>query len=210
MANEPGSSSGRIVVTGFRSFPGVQENPSQALVEALRDSPGLLPEDAVCRLLDVSYAAVPPVLAEILADPPAALVLTGFSARATGLRLETRAHDYCSPSHEDAFGYAPETSSEIRENIDQVRADLPAIAGRLAQAGIGCALSDDAGAYLCNHLYYRVLRRIAELDADTLAVFVHVPAITGSALAQTSAGAMPLEVMARGVAMIAEELARRT
>jgi pyroglutamyl-peptidase len=204
-----GEPPGRIVVTGFGPFPGVPENPSAALLQAMRTTPGLLPPDTEYHLVGVSYAAVPPVLEAVLADPPAALVLTGYSSLAEGLRLEVRAHDYCSPDHQDAFGMQPETTGEVRAHLEQLRADLPALAGRVMQAGIACTLSHDAGAYLCNHIYHQALGRIAAQDADTLAVFVHLPAVAGTPLAEASAGAMPLGAMARGVALIARELAGR-
>lgn len=204
---------GPIVVTGFGPFPGVPDNPSAALVEALRSTPGLLPLDTRYRVIDVGYGAVEPALSAILADPPAALVMTGYSRLANGLRLERRAHDFCSPDREDAFGMRPDLLARegagLREYCEQLAADLPGIAGRVMQEGIACTLSDDCGAYLCNHIYHRALLRIAAEGAETLAAFVHLPAIAGSPLAATSAGAMPLAEMARGVALIATELARR-
>lgn len=197
----------RVAVTGFRAFPGVPHNPSQRLVEGLEAARGLLPEDSDCHLIDVAYSAVSPALESILQDPPAALVLTGFSARATGLRLESRAHDFCSSSHEDAFGFVPPSAGAIRKYQAQLRADLHAIAAGLRQDGIDCAVSTDAGAYICNHSYYTALKRIAADDLPTLAVFVHIPAIVGTRLAETSAGAMELDTMMRGIARIAGTLA---
>jgi pyroglutamyl-peptidase len=157
--------------------------------------------------VEVGYAAVPPALEAILADPPAALVMTGYSGLATGLRLETRAHGFCSPDRADAFGLRPEPAGEVRDYLEQLAADLPAIAGQVMQAGIACSISHDAGAYLCNHIYHQALHRIAHCGAGTLAAFVHVPAISGTPLAAASAGSMPLVEMARGVALIATELA---
>ena len=208
MSSAPPKRSDSIVITGFGQFPGVPENPSHAVIDALRGTPGLLPASASCRKVEVSYAAVPPALDAILADPPAALVLTGFSRSAKGLRLETRAHDYRSPDHEDAFGYRPDAGAAPRYYMEQVRADLPAISCTVSQAGIACGLSDDAGAYLCNHIYHAALSLIVERDLLTLAVFVHLPAIVGTPLAKESAGAMELKTMARGVALIARELAQ--
>lgn len=196
----------RVVVTGFRAFPGVSHNPSQQLVEALREEQDLLPDGSECRLIDVAYSAVTPALDAILDDPPAALVLTGFSAQATGLRLESRAHDFCSPSHEDAFGFVPPSAGAVREYQEQLRADLHLIAAGLRQDGIDCAVSTDAGAYICNHSYYSALKRVAAEDLPTLAVFVHIPAISGTALAQSSAGAMGLDTMMRGISRIAAGL----
>ena len=56
---------GGIVITGFRSFPGVADNPSQAVIEHLRAS-RLLPDGTRCHLLDVDYRGVQVDLADIL------------------------------------------------------------------------------------------------------------------------------------------------
>jgi len=199
---------GRIVVTGFRRFPGVADNPSQTLVEALEATPGLLPASAECRLLDTAYAAVAPALEAILADPPAALVLTGFSALAEGFKLERRASDLCSPEFADIQGFFPPdllgSAVNVHENLS---CDIPALEASLLAEGFFCQLSDDAGQYVCNHAYHVALTRIAALGLPTRALFVHLPALAGTPLARTSASAMPLGEMARGVALIARLLA---
>ena len=206
---------GRIVVTGFGAFPGVADNPSAAVVAHLRGEPGLLPDDTDYRVIEVGYAAVGPALEAILAKPPRALVLTGYSALAEGLRLERRAHDACSPDHADAFGVRPAPGAAERCWLEPARdgpagldrlAGLDGLAEELAQGGIPCALSDDAGAYVCNHIYHQALLRIARQGAGTRAVFVHLPAITDTPLAESSAGSLPLDAMASGVAMIGRAL----
>ncbi len=204
-----GSSAGEIALTGFAAFPGVPDNPSARLLAAMREAPGLLPENTRFRLVEVGYAAVPVVLDELLAEPPRALVMTGYSARATGLRLEQRAHDWCSADRADAFGFVPATA--VREPVwrEQGRIDLAALAERVREAGIDCHVSADGGAYVCNHLYHEVLGRIEAAGADTRAVFVHVPAIAGTPLAASSAGAMALAEMVWGVALIAQGIAAR-
>ena len=197
-----------IVVTGFRSFPGVAGNPSQALVEALQASPGLLPPDTRCNLLETAYAAISPAIEAILSGSPVALVMTGYSALAEGFKLERRASDVCSPKFADAEGvFPPETvgaAIDLRENRD---CDFPGLEAALLAEGFSCQLSDDAGQYVCNNAYHVALSRIAALGLPTRAVFVHVPAITGTRLARSSASAMPLAEMARGVALIARLLA---
>jgi len=198
----------RIVVTGFRSFPGVPDNPSQAVVETLAASAGLLPATAGFRLLDTAYAGLSPALEAILAEPPAALVLTGFSALAGGFKLERRASDLCSPKFADAHGVFPQQTMgapiDLRENRS---CDFPAMEAALLAEGFPCQLSDDAGQYVCNNAYHLALKQIAALGLPTRAVFVHLPAIAGTPLARSSASAMKLSDMARGVALIARLLA---
>lgn len=199
----------RIVVTGFRSFPGVPDNPSQTLVETLKAAPGLLPAAAEFRLLETAYAAISPALETILADSPRVLVMTGFSALAEGFKLERRASDVCSHQFADAHGFRPAKGTgaaiDLRENR---RCDFTGLEAALLAAGIPCHLSDDAGQYVCNHAYHTALSRIAAMGLATRAVFVHLPAIAGTALADTSASSLELEKMARGVALVARLLAK--
>jgi len=162
MTGTAGRPAGWIAITGFGPFPGVCDNPSARLLETFHTVPDLLPAGTALRLIEVGYAAVALAIEEMLADPPAALVLTGYSALAAGLRLETRAHDHCSTDHQDAFGFVPRSGGAIRQYREQLRADLPGIARIVSQAGIECTLSDDCGAYVCNHAYHLALSRIDE------------------------------------------------
>ena len=198
----------RIVVAGFRSFPGVPDNPSQRVVETLEAFPGILSRSAEFHLLETAYAAIPPVLEVILAQPPAVLVLTGFSALAEGFKLERRASNQCSPKFADAHGFFPPKNSGAEVDLRENRScDVAAIEAALRAAGFPCQLSDDAGEYVCNNAYYVALTRIAANGLPTKVVFVHLPAIARTKLATTSASAMELPKMARGVALIAGLLA---
>ena len=197
-----------VVVTGFGRFPGVTDNPSQIVVEALQASPGLLPLGAECRLLEVAYAAVPPALEDILARPPAVLVLTGYSTLAQGFKLERRASNVRSPRFADARGFCPAPRTGAPVDIQENSAcDFPALEAALRARGIACQLSDDCGQYVCNNAYHTALAQVAARTLPTRAIFVHLPAITGTPLAETSASAMELAEMAAGVATIARLLA---
>jgi len=202
-----GSGPPKVVVTGFRRFPGVADNPAQALVEALQAAPELLPEGAECRLLETAYAAISPALDAILADPPAALVLTGYSALAHGFKLERRASDLCSPDFADMRGFRPAPRSGEAVDLRESGVDLAALEAALLAEGFACGQSDDAGQYVCNSTYHNALARIARDALPTRALFVHLPAIAETRLAETSACAMELDEMARGVALIARLLA---
>jgi pyroglutamyl-peptidase len=203
-----GDTERRIVVTGFRSFPGVPDNPSQRVVEALETSPRLLPPRSECRLLETAYAALSPALEAIFAEPPAALVLTGFSSIAEGFKLERRASDLCSPQFADAHGVFPQRSAGTAlDLLENQNCDFVAMEACLLAEGFPCHLSHDAGHYVCDAAYHTALTSIAARSLPTRAVFVHLPAITDTPLAASSAFAMPVPEMARGVALIAGLLA---
>ena len=171
--------------------------------------PELLGQESGIHLVPVGYDAAEEALEALLMRPPRVLVMTGYSARASGLRLELGAHDHRSTDLADAFGFVPRPSDTLPNWLWQDKTDLAAVADRLSEAGAPCQTSRDGGAFVCNHLYYQALRRIAAGKLDTRAVFIHLPAISGTKLAQEAAGAMDLPIIARTVANIARMLAER-
>ncbi|HSG54399.1 MAG TPA: hypothetical protein VLA45_03015 [Paracoccaceae bacterium] len=191
------------MLTGFRAFPGVPDNPTQALVDHFRCNPGLLPDAALLALLDVDYRTVGPAIDALLAHAPAALVLTGYSGRAKGITLEAQASALCAADQPDAAGFValPEPSPILSTTIDLVR--LQSVIAHHAP----CALSQDAGQYLCNFSYRHALDRVTAQRLPTQVLFVHVPAISGTPLAETAAASLPLDLMAAALAQIARELA---
>ncbi len=199
-----------VVVTGFRPFPGVRENPSALLVESLRGHPDWAHEAGVdlrTSLLDTVYSGLREQIEKLLAEVPTALVLTGYSAIASGLKIETRATSLCSPAYADASGWTPPP------NLDPVRSsangaiEFDRLLDALDFAGVPAGMSDDAGEYVCNHAYWHALDLIAQRNLITRALFVHLPAIEEMRFPPPGTGAIALATMQRGLAVILRELA---
>lgn len=191
------------IVTGFRAFPGVPANPTQVLVDHLAAHPALLPADTRLALLEVAYQTVPAAIDALLEDQPAALVLTGYSHLATGVTLETCATALCAAGKPDALGHLP---VPLAGEVLATGADLPALAALLSAGGIPASLSHDAGQYLCNFAYRHALARVAERGLATQVLFVHLPALSGTPLAEQSAACLLLEDMTRAVSLIVAAL----
>ena len=84
----------RILVTGFGPFPGVGFNPSGHLIDMLRATPPDLPAGSVLMtetLPTVWQDAWPALRAHMQTHDPQVVIMFGFSARADGFTLETRA-----------------------------------------------------------------------------------------------------------------------
>lgn len=200
-----------VIVTGFRPFLTVSTNPSALLVESLRercDWADGLDIAAQCVLLDTAYRGLRDRLAALVEKRPAALILTGYSALATGLKIETRATSLCNPDFADASGFIPQPHCDPQETRGNARVDFARLATALKAAGVPATLSDDAGTYVCNNAYWHALDLIARSGAATRAVFVHLPAIEGMADPPEGAGTMTPETMRRGIGVTARELTR--
>lgn len=190
------------MLTGFRAFPGVPDNPTQALVAHFAGSPDRLLSGTQLALLDVDYRSVAPAIDTLLAAAPAALILTGYSRHATAITLEAQASGLCAADQPDVSGHIPELGHApvLRTTIDLDRLQ------RQVSDIAPCAISQDAGQYLCNFAYRHALSRVADAGCATRVVFVHVPALAGTPLAATAAAALSLEVMAAALARIVAEL----
>ena len=168
----------RVWVTGFGPFPGAPVNPTQWLIEQLG---GLAPETVgasklCCEVLPGEFSrAVAIVEDRHRTLTPDIAVHFGLHRNAGGFRLERRAGNIIGGDRPDATGVIPQNLQVDRDGPPALHCAWPAsVSTALRDAGLGVEHSDDAGAYVCNAVYYRSLGCIAERP-DAWCGFVHVP-----------------------------------
>jgi pyroglutamyl-peptidase len=169
----------RVLITGFGPFPGVRFNPTARVAAALAAvrRPGLENVVRVAHVFQTSYGAVERALPALLAEVrPDVILLFGLATRTPYLRIETRALNRRSALFADAWGRRPTDGPITPRAPIAVRGNAPhqqlAMAAR--RAGVPVRLSYDAGAYLCNYVYWRALELTA---GQPLVQFVHVPPV---------------------------------
>jgi hypothetical protein len=93
------------------------------------------------------------------------------------VRIEQRARNRIA-MFPDAGGHRPVTRT-IAPHRDAQRNPLPVtrLVKAARTAGVVAAPSRNAGAYLCNYVYWRALEAAAGPDGPGLVVFVHVPPV---------------------------------
>ncbi len=193
------------ILTGFRAFPGVADNPSQRVIEHLAARPPASPPDLLFHLLDVDYRQVGARIETLLDHAPKALLLTGYSNLATAITLERRATCLCAPDKPDVTGHVPDALPG--EAALETALDLGRLRQCVIDLGIAAEISHDAGQYLCNYSYHFAMREAARRQLETQVLFVHLPALTASDLADSAASSMELETMARALSALATVLA---
>lgn len=155
-----------VLVTGFEPFGGAEINTSQLAAEAVGGV-----------VLPVSYARAPNALrAAVRAADPDVVVCFGQAERET-ISVELFAHNLDGAESEDNDGVV---SSEPIDPAGPVayRSTLPVdeIVAALRAEEIPVERSRDAGGFLCNHVFYVLMRLIDEERPETRGGFVHVPA----------------------------------
>lgn len=172
----------RILITGFRPFPGAPYNPTEKLVERLLRlrRPALDGVERIGHIFPVTYSAVDRELpALIAAHRPDMLLMFGLATRTPFIRIETRARNTVTQIWPDAE-HARVRSRTIVGGADSTRRFGPHTLKLLRAAqltGVDARASLSAGYYLCNYLSWRAIEATRSEDGPRLAAFIHVPLV---------------------------------
>lgn len=182
-----------INVTGFKKFQGVDENPTETIVNNLMSfiqSKGLLPAGVTlgsCTVLETAGDGALPVLYKVLESGTSGVdtknervvwLHLGVDCGAPTFSLEKQAVNeatFCCP---DELGWQPMRQPIVAEDGGTSRkrettCSIEAILKFLKNKCYDAAISNDAGLFVCNYVYYHSLRFAEQKGHKSL--FVHVP-----------------------------------
>ena len=170
-----------MLITGFGPFPGVSENPSAQLIEAIRDGhlrppPGLAIATAV---LPTDWEEVLTLTPQLYArHRPDAALHFGVAQESRGFRIEKLARNK-TQQQPDIQGNLPPGSRIRTCSPHTLRGSMKAesVVLRLRALELPAAISSDAGSYLCNMQYYLSLAERQCRSPLRQALFVHIPAV---------------------------------
>lgn len=201
----------QALVTGFESFGGDGVNPS---LEALRHlSRRLGPLDVATRALPVVYGAALPALHAAIAETAPDIVLCiGLAGGRAALSLERVAINIDDARIADNHGNRPIDQPVVAGGPAVYFATLPikAAVAALRDAGLPAAVSNSAGTFLCNHVFYGLMHAAALSGGRFRGGFVHVPYLPGQAARVPGAPSMALEQIVEGIEIILQIAAART
>jgi pyroglutamyl-peptidase len=168
----------RVLVTGFETFGGHDENPS-ALVAGALDGREIAGARVAARILPVDLArldaALEAALAEVAPDVAIAFGLAGDEAVIRLERVALNVADFGIPDNGGAL-HRNRALEPGGPDARFSRLPLEAILDATLAAGIPARLSQTAGLYLCNAAMYRLLGKLA---ASRPCGFIHLPPLPG-------------------------------
>jgi pyroglutamyl-peptidase len=172
---------GPLLVTGFERFGAHEANPSEQVVRALASRPHLR-----TAVLPVSFRRAAPRLQQLVgAERPRALLLLGVHD-GDEIRLERIARNRDAPegADEDGETRSEEIISASGPDVYPSTLPLDAIARELTARSLPWAWSDDAGGFLCNHVFYRARDWVERAGLRVPCGFVHLPPLEALPLAR--------------------------
>lgn len=195
----------RILLTGFEPFGNYKENSSWAVAEKVAAC-GF--EGVSVALLPVTFSGVASALYRAVEEHrPDAILMLGQSVAIDYIKLERIAINMMDSASADNDGYLPDeepiypggevalfTNTKIKE-----------LRRAVEEQGIAAKVSNSAGLYVCNRLYYEALRLCKEKDGMR-ALFVHLPLYDGQPSAPDGKPTMPLDDMVQAVKIIIHKI----
>jgi pyroglutamyl-peptidase len=174
----------RLLLTAFEPFGGEGLNPS---LETARELEGIKLPNAALRIAELPvdrYRAVATALEVIRAERPDIVIMLGQAGsryRINPERVAINIDDFRIP---DNVGNQPKDEPIIEGGPVGYFSTLPirAIVDRLNKAQIPAAISNSAGAHLCNRLFYSVMHAISAERLNIQAGFIHVPYLHDQAI----------------------------
>jgi len=180
----------RMLYTAFGPFEGVPENPSEQILNYWRSFMA-----AGVKNLSVDYRVCPVVYNEVdgmlvgLKGHYDLVLMTGVAPGEHVMWLETLARN--ARKGRDIEGFGPVDAQPIHPEAPDLTSTYPEVALRMvlsSHKGL-CRRSSDAGSYLCNYIYYRMMETLSR--ENTIMLFVHV--------ADPTAGKEPIPVSRQAV-----------
>ena len=174
----------KLLITAFEPFGGEEINPS---LEAVRQISKLQFSDISVQtaVLPVDrYRAVDIALEILRVSRPDIVIMLGEAGgrhKINPERVAINVDDFRIP---DNTGNQPRDEPIVQRGPAAYFSTLPirAIADRLIKAKIPAAISNTAGAHLCNRLFYSVMHAINKEQLDTRAGFIHLPYLHDQAM----------------------------
>jgi pyroglutamyl-peptidase len=201
----------KALVTGFDAFGGETVNPSSLAVRRLKKRiGGIVIHTAE---LPTSYAHSASVLrAAIEKTRPDIVLCVGQAGGRTELCLERVAINVQDARIRDNDGKQPIDRPVVKNGPAAYLATLPikACVAEMRKAGLPAAVSNTAGTFVCNHIFYALMDIAADRAIPMRGGFLHIPYVPEQAARLGGAPSMALGDIVRGIEIVLETSAERT
>ncbi len=194
-----------VLVTGFEPYWNYPENSSWVVAQevATHDLAGA----RICtELMPVSFHQVAAALRRAIDQHnPDLIIMLGQSGGSELVKLERIAINMMDSKLPDNDDYLPDEETIYADGASALFTNtaIKELRATIEQLGIKVKISNSAGLYVCNRLYYEALS-VAQSRPSTQVLFVHLPYYEGQPSAKPEKPTMPLNDMVRAIVAIIE------
>jgi len=190
-----------VLLTGFDPFDKTPVNPSWLAAERLHGA-RIAGHRVHSLQLPTEYARAPVLLRRAIRELRPALVLcVGQAGGRSAISLERLAVNLADARIPDNAGARPCDQALVDDAPPAYFARLPlkAMAAALRKAGIPVELSQSAGLFVCNAVFFHLCHALATRYRSLHGGFIHVPYLPEQVVERHGVPSMDLETMVRAL-----------
>ncbi len=195
-----------ILLTGFEPFGGSHINPSIEACERLKDKTYNSYKVMVAEI-PLRYDEVRPSLIKAIEETkPDAIICTGQSGSST-INLERVAINVADARIPYNCGTQPVDKTIQESGPVAYFSTLPLrkMLAALIEARIPTVISNSAGTFGCNHIFYELMHYLSENGLEIPAGFIHVPSLPEQVM-EKRGPSMSLDLTAKALSIAIETL----
>lgn len=189
-----------ILLTGFEPFDGQSTNPSWDAVRALHGK-RIAGHRVIARRLPVAFdASLKDLQAALRETSPALVVCLGLAGGRERISLERVAINVDDARIPDSQGRQPVDEAIVPGGPAAYFSTLPikSMLAGLRDAGFPVEISQTAGTYVCNHVFYGLMHALRR-RRKTRGGFIHIPYSPEQAAGIPGAFGLSVEVVAEAL-----------
>ena len=188
-----------ILLTGFEPFGGETINPSWQVAKTFHETT-ICGQEVISIELPCVFGLSVDVLTEAInAYSPSVILSIGQAGGRKELCFERVAINIDDARIADNNGMQPVDVPVVADGPDAYFTNLPvkAILASIRQLSIDASLSNSAGTYVCNHVFYALMHAVQGLDIR--AGFAHIPYLPEQVIDKLDQACMPMDKMIAGM-----------
>ncbi|TPG63952.1 pyroglutamyl-peptidase I [Ewingella americana] len=188
----------KVLVTGFEPFGGERLNPSWEVVKQLEDLELSGARIVIRQLPCVFGKAIDALNVAIDEVDPVMVIAVGQAGGRADFSVERVAINVDDARIADNEGNQPVDRPIVSDAPAAYFSQLPikAIVNGLREAGIPATVSQTAGTYVCNHVMYGLLHRLAQPSCKVVkGGFIHIPYLPEQAAAHPGQPSMSVKTV---------------
>jgi pyroglutamyl-peptidase len=192
-----------VLLTGFEPFGGESINPSWEAVRVLQGA-RIAGHRVETRCLPVVFGEASKRLRKAIAETqPALVICVGQAGGRAQISLERIAINVDDARNPDNAGNSPVDAAIVADGPAGYFSTLPIkrLLVELHRMGIPAEISQSAGTYVCNHVFYALMHSLGK-RRGVRGGFVHIPYSPEQALQHHGSASLPIETVTAALRII--------
>lgn len=198
----------RILITGFEPFGGETINPSYEAIKKM-NTHHLLCDIHMLELPVAFYDSSRIIIDKIHDLKPDVIVMVGQAGGRKEISIERVAINIDDSMTPDNKGVTPidDPISIFGPHAYFSTLPIKSLLTSLKNANIPCHISNSAGTYVCNHIFYSVMHELdQQKNKNVMAGFIHVPYVTSQVLNKPDLFSLDQRVITQALEIIIQTI----